>query len=72
MSDIGKLEHDENGKPFRMINGKRIGQIDNHSYLANWVKPDWMVRRDEAVNNAINAHRASGNKTVDRRYNPNL
>lgn len=67
MNDIGKLEYDKNGNPFKMINGRRIGQIK--------IDPnDTPEKReyDRKLNASINSHRASGNKTVDRRYNPNL
>ena len=43
-SKIGPLEKDENGRPFRIINGEKIYQIED----------------DEKTNAAINAFRASG------------
>lgn len=47
-TNIGELQFDENGQPFRIINGKKIIQIEETTEDA------------KKKNEAINAYRASG------------
>jgi len=47
-SKIGPYERDEDGRPYRMINGKKIYQIEEKT------------ERDKKVNEAINGARSMG------------